>query len=145
MKKKNIKKYIIIMFIVLIAIVILRSIYIDNFGIYYPTIIKQIKANLIFGYDSCEYDKMLIDVYEAAKNKDYEYVKENFGLPTGDTLPIWRCNICRKTGINHDTLCIDCANATNRCEVCSGIKILDDKTRTDYEHYIWDIVYHYYD
>lgn len=45
----------------------------------------------------------------------------------------------------YDTLCSECANATNRCEICSGIKILDDKTRTDYEHYIWDIVYHYYD
>lgn len=145
MKKKNIKKYIIIMFIVLIAIVILRSIYIDNFGIYYPTIVKPIKANLIFGYDLCEYDIMLIDVYKAAKNNDYEYVKEHYGPISGIFFPKWRCNICKKAGIYSDTLCSDCANATNRCEVCSGIKILDDKTRTDYEHYIWDIVYHYYD
>lgn len=145
MKKKNTRKYIIITLIILIAVVILRSIYIDNFGIYYPTIIKQIKANLIFGYDLCEYDIMLIDVYKAAKNNDYEYVKENYTHIAGITFPEWRCNICKKKGLSYDTLCSDCANATNRCEICRGIKILDDKTRTDYEHLIWDIVFNYYD
>lgn len=145
MKKKNTRKYIIITLIILIAVVILRSIYIDNFGIYYPTIIKQIKANLIFGYDLCEYDIMLIDVYKAAKNNDYEYVKENYTYIAGITFPEWRCNICKKKGLSYDTLCSDCANATNRCEICSGIKILDDKTRTDYKHLIWEIVFNYYD
>lgn len=128
MNKKNIRKKIIITLIGIIAVVILVTMYINAFGIPYPKVIKQVLANQLFGDNSCQCPQAIV---------------------AGQALTEWRCKICKKVDIHSNTaipeLCDKCANATNRCEQCGGIKILDDKTRTDYEHYIWDIVYHYYD
>ncbi len=115
MNKKNIRKKIIITLIGFIAVVILVTMYINTFGIPYPKVIKQVVANQLFGDNSCQCPPAII---------------------AGQALTEWRCIICKRADIHPNTavpvLCKNCANATNRCEQCGGIKDLDVQNGKEY-------------